>query len=186
MGSLSYDLSTSIEKNINAFRKVFEKFGTLNLKYDIHGDYQNHWGNGFGAPVWDLYDVLNGLDPKWIGCQYDIRHAVVEGGGSWILGMKAIAPYISSSAVKDFIWIKNDGNWTPQSVPLETGMVDFDKYFEEFKQLENTGPLSLHYEYGIGNVKDRKDQNLTDERIVEFDKTDLDVLKGRLINEGLR
>ena len=186
MGSMDYDLSISIEENINTFRKVFGKFEEINMKYGIHGDYQNHWGRDFGAPVWDLYSVLNGLDPKWIGCQYDVRHAVVEGGGSWILGMKAIASYISSAVIKDFIWSNNDGDWTPRSVPLGTGMVDLNSYFDEFKQLVNTGPLSLHYEYGIGNARNRKDENLTDERIEEFYKTDLDVLKKLMIEEGLR
>jgi L-ribulose-5-phosphate 3-epimerase len=185
MGSMKYDHSISIEANLKKFRKVFEKFEAINQHYSIHGDFQNHWGSRFGAPIWDLYQVLNGLDPQWIGSQYDIRHAVVEGGGSWILGMKALAPYISSTAMKDFIWVK-DKNWQPRSVPLGTGMVDFDAYFEEYKKLKNTGPISLHYEYGMGNTKERKGQDMTDAKIVEFYKTDLDELKKRMIAAGLR
>ena len=180
MGSWKYDLSIGIKNNLEAFRKVFQKFEAMNQKYGIHGDYQNHWGARFGASIWDLYQVLDGLDPQWVGCQYDIRHAVAEGGGSWILGMKAVAPYISSTAMKDFIWINNKESWKPQSVPLGTGMVDFDTYFEEFKQLENTGPVSLHYEYGIGGAKDRQGQDLTDAKIVEFYKTDLDELRKKM------
>ena len=185
MGSMKYDHSMSIEANLKTFRKVFQKFELINQNYSIHGDYQNHWGARFGASIWDLYQVLNGLDPQWVGCQYDIRHAVAEGGGSWMLGMKAIAPYISSTAMKDFIWF-NDQTWKPKSVPLGTGMVNFDAYFEEFKHLENTGPISLHYEYGIGNAKDRHSPDLTDTKIVEFYKKDLDELKKRMTEAGLR
>ena len=46
MGSLKYDFSKDIQENINAFRSVFEKFESLNRKYDMHGDSQNHWGTG--------------------------------------------------------------------------------------------------------------------------------------------
>lgn len=187
MGSLKYDLSMDMEQNILHFRSLFEKFESVNREYGIHGDYQNHWGSGFGAPIWDLYSVLRGLDPEWIGCQYDIRHAVVEGGGgSWILGMKTIAPYITTSDIKDFLWSKESGEWKPQSLPLGRGMVDFKKYFEELKKLENKCPMSLHYEYGLGHLKNRDDQNPGEDELIEFFKRDLDELKALLINAGLR
>lgn len=179
MGSLRYDHSMGIEKNLETFRKVFQKFEAINRESGIHGDYQNHWGDRLGSPVWDLYRVLKGLDPKWIGCQYDIRHAVVEGGGSWRIGMKAISPYITSAAMKDCIWIEENSNWKPQSVPLGTGMVDFKAFFEEFRQLKNLGPVSMHYEYGIGGLK-RRDDNLTNDKIIQFYKKDLDELKRRM------
>ena len=184
MGSMGYDPDTSTEDNLNRFREVFGKFEAINRRYGIHGDYQNHWGRNFGAPVWDLYYVLNGLDAQWIGCQYDIRHAVVEGGGSWLLGFNAIAPYISSIVMKDFVWAENNGEWAPRSVPLGTGMVDFERYLGEFKRLENTGPVSLHYEYGIGNSRNRED--LSDDRIIEFYKSDLETLLTKMNEAGLR
>ena len=187
MGSLKYDLSVDMDKNIDNFKSLFKKFESLNREYGIHGDYQNHWGGGFGAAIWDLYSVLKGLDPAWIGCQYDIRHAVVEGGGgSWVLGMKTIAPYIATSDIKDFLWSHESGNWLPQSVPLGTGMVDFKKYFEEFKKMENACPMSLHYEYGMGQLKSREDQNLSNDEMIEFFKGDLDELKTLLIIAGMR
>lgn len=186
MGSLKYDFSKSMEDNIQIFRGLFERFESLNRKYGIHGDYQNHWGNRFGAPVWDLYAVLKGLEAEWIGSQYDIRHALVEGGGSWMLGMKALAPFIASTVIKDFIWAEENGKWRPQSVPLGTGMVDFEKYFEEFKKLGNFCPISLHYEYGMGHMKERTDPGMTDEKIIAFYKMDLDELKSMLTKAGLR
>ena len=149
----------------------------LNSKFKIHGGYQNHWGQNFGAPVWDLYSVLKGIDSHWTGAQYDIRHAAIEGGASWILGMKAIAPFIGSTVIKDLIWVQENGKWRPQSVPLGKGMVDFDTYFEEYKKLPNTGSISIHYEYGIGGEKNREEKNLTDQKIIEFYKKDLDILK---------
>ena len=99
--------------------------------------------------------------------------------------MKALGPYINSSAIKDFHWVNNNGEWKPVSVPLGTGMVDFTEYFEEFKQLKNAGPMSMHYEYGIGNAKSRDDQNLTDKEIIDFYKTDLDKLKQMLVTAKL-
>ena len=36
--------------------------------------------NGEDNPMWDLWYLLHDLNPQFIGCEYDIRHAVAEGG----------------------------------------------------------------------------------------------------------
>jgi len=177
MGSIDYDHSMSISKNIQLQKYRFEALNKINKKYKIHGGFQNHWGSKFGSPVWDLYQVLEELRSEWTGSQYDIRHAVVEGGGSWILGMKAIAPYITSVVIKDFVWIEENGNWYPRSVPLGTGMVDFELFFREFRKLEKVGPLSLHYEYDIGLGKNLGEKIPGNNEIIEFYKKDLNKLR---------
>lgn len=186
MGAINYDHSKSIQENIDFQKTQFEKLDKLNRKYKIHGGFQNHWGAKFGSPVWDLYAVLKEVESEWTGCQYDVRHAVVEGGASWILGMKAVAPYITSAVVKDVIWEKVNNKWKPVSVPLGTGMVDFTAYFNEFKKLENVGPVSLHYEYGIGLGKILGDRIPSENEIIEFYKPDLEHLKEMMIEAGLR
>ena len=77
----------------------------LNREIGIRGGYQNHIGTRIGASVWDLGVLLEGRRrPTGLGVQYDIRHAVAEGGGSWPVSLRMIAPHIDTIAVKDMIW----------------------------------------------------------------------------------
>lgn len=153
MGYLSYDEQKSVAENLEDFKPVFEKLEKLNRKYNVHGDYQNHSGTSVGAPVWDLYALLKNRDPEYIGVQYDIRHATVEGGKSWPLGMKLLAAWINTTDIKDFIWEKTENNWDIKNLSLGEGMVDFNKYFEMYLALNNNAPVSIHYEYDLGGAE---------------------------------
>ena len=53
----------------------------LNEEHRICGMYHTHSGPGLiGGPVWDLWRLFQGLDPRWMGVNYAIGHATVEGG----------------------------------------------------------------------------------------------------------
>lgn len=131
MGYFDYDENKSMPQNLESIKRTFEKLEKINREYGVRGNYQNHSGIRVGGPVWDLYRLLKDCDPSNIGVQYDIRHAIVEGGESWPLGMKLLAPWIQTTDIKDFIWQKNEkGEWQILNVPLGKGMVDFKSYFE--------------------------------------------------------
>jgi L-ribulose-5-phosphate 3-epimerase len=154
MGYLNYDESKTIRDNLEGHRFTFEHLEKINREFGVHGAYQNHSGTGVGAPVWDLYSLLKNFDPQYIGVQYDIRHATVEGGNSWPLGMKLLAPWIKTTDIKDFVWEKKkQGNWIVKDVPLGEGMVDFNSFFGLYKSLGTEGPVSIHYEYNLGGAE---------------------------------
>ena len=153
-GYLDYKNSKTIPENLEAHKITFEKLEKLNREYGVTGNYQNHSGRRVGGPVWDLYALLKDRDPEFIGVQYDIRHATVEGGVSWPLGLRLLAPWIRTTDIKDFIWEKNEkGEWKIKNVPLGEGMVDFKTYFELYKSLGIEGPVSIHYEYDLGGAE---------------------------------
>ncbi len=147
LGWLDYDYSLGIKESLKIYRKEFEKLAEMNRRYGIHGAYQNHAGTMVGGAIWDIYELLEGLDPQFIGCQYDVRHAVVEGGTSWPNGLKLVAPWIKCTDIKDFRWVETNGKWNPVSVPLGEGMVNFDEYFRIMKVIDFKGPMSVHFEY---------------------------------------
>jgi len=147
MGYINYDESAGIWGTLQKYKPELKKLEELNRKYSIHGAYQNHFGTRVGGPVWDLYELLKDLNPTFIGCQYDIRHAVAEGGSSWINGLKLIMPWIKCTDIKDFKWSQNNGKWNPETVPLGEGMVNFDEYFKTVNKANITGPMSIHLEY---------------------------------------
>ena len=82
MGYCNYVESDGIWGSLQKLKPDFVKLADMNRKYKIHGAYQNHVGIRVGGPVWDLYELLRDLDPEFIGCQYDVRHGVAEGGSS--------------------------------------------------------------------------------------------------------
>ena len=138
-----------MEENLEEFKRKMEGLAKLNEKYRIHGAYQNHAGANFGAPVWDLWQVLRELDPQWIGCQYDIRHAFAEGRRSWELGLRSLKDHINCLAIKDFVWMEQDGSEKEVNVPVGEGLVNFKSYFKLVDELGIRVPITLHIEYPL-------------------------------------
>jgi sugar phosphate isomerase/epimerase len=179
MGSLRYDDAIPIEKNLEAHKTTFRELAELNKSYNIHGAYQNHSGVRVGAPVWDIWLLLKDLDARWIGCQYDVKHATHEGGTSWPLGLKLVHKYVKFTAIKDFRWFKEDGGWRARHVPLGEGMVDFPAYFKLVKKYGITGPISMHFEYPLGGA-DHGDRQLSIDKneVLDAMRRDLTILRG--------
>ena len=181
MGYLRYDNSLGITESLELFKPKIAKLAELNKKYNIHGAYQNHAGVRVGGPVWDIWELIKDLDPQWFGCQYDIRHAVLEGGSSWPLGLQLLSDYIKITAIKDFKWTKIDGEWKSPMVPLGEGMVDFDRYFKMIKEIKIPGPISLHFEYPLGGAdKGSRELSIDRDKIIAIMRKDLNMLRGWL------
>jgi sugar phosphate isomerase/epimerase len=175
---LKYSEDISIEENLVVFGKQARDLEKLNKKLGLIGGYQNHFGNHVGAPVWDLLPILEATDGKYIGCQYDIRHAVAENGGSWELGLKRIKPFINSIVLKDFKWGIVKGKWKPVNVPVGEGMVDFNRYFSLLKKHKINVPVSLHVEHDIGGAEKGSNKiTITQKEVFSRIKKDLVFLK---------
>jgi sugar phosphate isomerase/epimerase len=119
----------------------------LNESLGIRGGYQNHSGTNLGAAIWDLAHVLEEVGSPWIGCQYDIRHGVVEGAFSWIRDLEVIAPFIDTLVAKDFDWGPKGESLKVRNVPLGEGLVPLDEYVGELRRLGVSAPFSMHFEY---------------------------------------
>jgi len=181
LGWSDYDLEKGIWESLQSYRIAMKGISEINRKYNIHGDYQNHAGPRIGGPVWDLHELLRDLPPEFIGCQYDVRHATVEGANTWILGMRLLAPYIKTLAIKDFTWETINGKPTAVTVPLGEGTVNWDIYFKTLKELNISGPITLHVEYPLFE-KSEESHSLSrkQEIIVSKLKKDMDFLNGSL------
>lgn len=153
LGWFDYDPTLSIEENIAIFNLKLKRLAKLNQELGLTAAYQNHAGEMAGGPVWDMNLMLDGIDPNLVGVRYDIRHATVEGGTAWPLGMKLLADKINNFDVKDFIWKKTEGKWHPFNVPIGDGMVDFERYFQIIDELSINGDFTLHLEYPIGGAE---------------------------------
>ncbi len=177
----AYDPGLTVQDNLKNFEQQLRGLSKLNEKHNIKASYQNHSGTSLGSPVWDLGQLLHHLDSSWIGCQYDIRHATVEGGNSWPLGFEYIKPYINSLDIKDFQWKNENGKWIVQDVPLGEGMVDLERYFKLISTLPTSIPMCLHMEFPLGGAEHgHKKITMGPEEIKKAMKKELTFLRSRI------
>ncbi len=148
-----YSMSRTMEADLDYYQQKIEQLSTLNNKLGIIGCYQNHAGTSIGASIWEIKKLLELANFSAFGVQYDIRHALVEGGLSWGNGVKLIKEHIKTIVVKDFKWGQVNGVWKPINVPIGEGMVDFDSYFKLLKKYQINVPVSLHCEYDLGGAE---------------------------------
>ncbi len=182
MGYLRFLDEQSIPDRLTDLNGEMKTLAALNRELGITGGYQNHSGKHVGAQLWDLWHLLKDINPEELGCQFDIRHSVVEGGRSWENSLKLIEPQINSIVLKDFIWAKDtDGKWQIKNVPLGEGMVDFTSYFKLLKQMNIRVPATIHYEYDLGGVEHgaRELHDMKAADIFKMMKKDLDFAKAK-------
>ncbi len=181
LGWFAYNPTLSIEENITGFNLKLKGLAELNKKLGLTAAYQNHAGEMAGGPVWDMGLMLDGIDPNLVGVRYDIRHATVEGGTAWPLGMKFLADKINSFDVKDFIWKKTEGTWRPFNVPVGEGMVNFKRYFQIIDEFTINGDFTLHLEYPIGGAEHGATTlSCSPEEVITAMKKDLKTLRSFL------
>jgi sugar phosphate isomerase/epimerase len=186
LGYLEYDNKIGIWESLQKHKSSLAEIVDLNHKYKIHGDYQNHAGARVGGPVWDLYELLHDFPSEDVGCQYDVRHAMVEGANAWIVGMRLISKYIKTLAIKDFTWMTENGKPSAVTVPLGEGMVNWDTFFQTVKGLNISGPITLHIEYPLLEKGEEKlSLSQQQEIIVRKIRKDVDYLNSYLIKYQL-
>jgi len=187
MGYYRYQNDTPVQTTLNEIKPRLRDLAALNAQFGIAGSYQNHAGNGYvGAPLWDLYWLLRDLDPRWIGSQYDIRHATVEGGTSWPTTLRLLAPHVNMLVAKDFLWTESEGKWQTQNCPLGQGMVDWPQYFSTLDRQKIAAPFSLHLEYPLGGAEHgRKQLTAGKERVTGAMRKDLTALRTWLKQRSL-
>lgn len=185
LGNWNYDMKLGVTGTIEKIQPAIKELAALNASLGLHGAFQNHAGTRFGSAIWDLHFMLRDLDPRWIGVQYDIRHATVEGGQSWPLALRLLAPWIRCTDMKDFKWEQAPGKATIENVPIGEGIVPFDAYFKLVRELNIGGPMSVHLEYP---PFERTPDMSEVEKRAKFPvlmKKDLTALKGFMAKQGI-
>lgn len=173
-----YKADQSFEESLEYYSEKIRQLSELNAQYNIVGCYQNHSGTSIGSSIWEVKKILEAANPKYFGAQYDIRHAVAEGGRSWSNGVKLLHNQIKTIVLKDFKWGLVDGKWKIVNVPIGEGMVDFNSYFQLLKSFGLKPPVSLHLEYPLGGAEKGRNEISVDQQVV-FDamKKDLTTLQ---------
>jgi sugar phosphate isomerase/epimerase len=131
-----------------------------------------------GSSFWEIDAILKTVNPQYFGAQYDIRHAMAEGGYSWENGFELLKSKIKVIVLKDFKWEKVNGKWDAVNVPIGEGMVNFNAYFKLLKKHQMHPPVSLHLEYDLGGAE-KGNRTISVDKKVVFDamKKDLKAIQ---------
>jgi L-ribulose-5-phosphate 3-epimerase len=204
-GGITYPANQGIEQRLNELKPQVKALAELNQEHRICGMYHTHSGPGLvGAPIWDLWIIFQNLDPRWIGINYDIGHATVEGGyGGWIDSSRLVKGQMKGIALKDFTWQQNKASnthhdpfdkslsvedaWVPHWCPVGQGMVNFAGFFAIAKANGFSGPVQLHYEYsGLGGAEDgARKLGIPKQQLIEAMRNDLDVVRAVMREQQL-
>jgi L-ribulose-5-phosphate 3-epimerase len=153
MGYLSFS-SHNIIKELSTMNSTMKKAAELHQKHGVTGHYQNHAGSRIGGSVWEIYHLLEDINPDHIGVQFDLRHAAVEGYRSYENIFYLISDQIRSFDLKDFKWGNPSGKGdTPINVPLGEGNVDFKLLLQHPQFRSKDLPKILHVEYDLGGAE---------------------------------
>lgn len=204
-GGLTYQADRSITAQLDAIKPQMKELANLNAEHKICGMYHTHSGPALiGAPIWDLWIMFQGLDPQWIGVNYDIGHATVEGGyGGWIASSRLLKDSMRGIALKDFAWGQNKTSnihrdpydqslgirnaWVPRWCATGQGMVNFPGFFAIVKENHFSGPVQLHFEYpGLGGAENgEKTLRIPKQELIAAMHRDLTYVRGVMREQGL-
>ncbi len=184
IGSWRYEKDRGILEQLNEYKPKMRDLAAMNKHYNLRAAYHNHSGPRYiGGAIWDYFEIVRDIDPEWIGSNFDIGHAVAEGGcGAWETGFHVIASRIKSSAIKDVVWKKDpERGWRREYPPVGQGMVDWHHALGLYKEIDFTGPLSMHFEYHVHAESEKEER----EKLVAAIRRDLKVFRGYLEDVGL-
>lgn len=174
LGYYRFPENSPIPGTLSKINEQVKALARLNKTLNIKGAYQNHAGPHVGAQIWDIWHMLDGIDNEYMGCQYDIRHASVEGAKSWMTGLRLIKEKVNTLVLKDYKWTLRNGNWTLVNVPIGEGMVDFKQYFSMLKGLGINVPVTMHFEYELGGAEHgQSDISIDRKQVLSAMKRDL-------------
>lgn len=171
-----YKEDVSIQNSLLFYQDEIKKLGEVNKKLNLVGCYQNHAGTSVGASFWEIKKLLETVNQDYFGTQYDIRHAMVEGGYSWENGLRLLHQHTKVIVLKDYKWGVVNGKWEAINVPIGEGMVDFDKYFKLLKHYKIKPPVSLHLEYDLGGAE-KGDRDISVDKKVVYEAMKRDLKK---------
>jgi len=124
------------------------RLADLAAEHRIAMGLHNHNGLNVGEAIWDTWEMIRDLDPRWTGFYYDPGHAAIEGGvGGHDVSLRLALPRLKMVALKDFFWRRDQTAWKPVWCPMGEGAVDWKSTAGALTQAGFKGPISLHIEY---------------------------------------
>ena len=153
-GYYFYDLKKeSFKESMARIKTGYASLAKAGEKTGLKAVYQNHssWGPSvFGGLVWDVYEMIRDLDPKYVGLEYDPMHALFETGYSWSHGLELVADRIGAVCLKDFHYVlskKNPKDHAKFMCAAGEGVVPWKEVRRLLDLNQVKAPYVVHFEY---------------------------------------
>jgi L-ribulose-5-phosphate 3-epimerase len=148
-GYWRFTASPDVRAQVAAAGEALAGLTALARDCGIELGFHNHAAY-IGAALWDIAPAMDRLDTRWAGYYFDPRHAVAEGGGgAWKAATRLVAPRLKMVALKDCLWQKSPKGWTIENCPLGEGLVDWPWFASVLRDVNFSGPISVHLEYEL-------------------------------------
>lgn len=150
-GQWKYPASGDLELRLAETQRDIAGLAAIARAVNMAVAIQNVAGENVGAAIWDTNAAIRGFDPRTVGYDFDIGHAVASAGEGWTVALRLALPRIKMATARDFVWKKEGGAWKAAPCPLGEGMVDWPKFFAALARVRFTGPVSLPVDYQTEN-----------------------------------
>ena len=147
-GYWQYGNAPDIDLRLNEVQREMLTLASISRAYNVTMAVHNMAGDYVGASIFDFHTMLRGIDPHWVGYDFDPGYATEEGGaGAWNNALRLVLPRLKAVTLKDFYWSTEGGAWKPVACPLGEGMVDWSKFFGALARVRYTGPITIELKY---------------------------------------
>jgi len=148
-GIWKYNGATGIEARLAQVQGEIAGLAAVGRAAKMAMGLRNVAGDNVGSAVWDTNLIIRGLDPQWVGYDFDPGSAAAAGGvDGWWVALRLALPRLKMVTLNDFNWTKDTGGaWKATPCPLGEGMVDWSRFFATLARAKFTGPLSIEMGY---------------------------------------
>lgn len=147
-GYWRYGNAPDLDARLGEVQRELMQLASVARAYNIATCLHNQAGDYVGASTWDVNNMFRGIDPRWVGYDFDAGYATEQGGiEGGALALRLALPRIKAVTVRDFYWAKEGGAWKATGCPLGEGMVDWTAFFTALARVHFVGPISISMSY---------------------------------------
>jgi L-ribulose-5-phosphate 3-epimerase len=152
-GYWKYNPAQEIEARLGEVQREMTALASAARAYNVATCIHNQAGDTVGGAIWDTNSILRGIDPRWVGYDFDPGAATEQSGtGGSLVALRLALPRLKAVTVTDFYWAKDAGGmWKPTPCPLGEGMVDWPRFFAMLGRARFAGPISIEMRYQPAN-----------------------------------
>lgn len=164
VNTAAYKPDVSFAQQLKENREQYAKVEQLSKRYNVKALIETHMGL-LTPTVATAVQVLEGLDPEYVGIMWDPGNQVEEGKERYHYAINAAGPYLAEVHVKNRatrpVTLSNGTlTWQCDNVPLAFGEVNWPAVVEELKKANYDGWLMLEDFSTVQPVNERIQANL--------------------------
>jgi len=148
-GHWKFTGSVAVEMELAMVQRDVAGLAALGRATGLVMGIHNYLDGAEGAAIKDISRVIRPIDAQWVGYDFDVGWAKIEGGQSGFDALLALAlPRIKMVTVRDLKWENSsDGVRTATQCPPGEGVVDWAKFFSALAKARFAGPVTLPVDY---------------------------------------